>query len=64
MEKHKKPVFGVSILTEKTEQTVYRIKGSSFKGIFFATPERAVKAFAKMYEYERFLNRAGDTNNV
>jgi len=58
MAKYNKPVFGVSMLSEKKEQTVYRIKGSSFKGVFFATPERAVKAFAKMVEYEQFLKRS------
>ena len=29
----------------------------SFKAIFYSTPERAVKSFAKMAEYYRFLNR-------
>jgi len=57
MGKYNKPVFGVSMLTEKKEQTVYRVKGSSLKGVFYATPERAVKAFAKMVEYFRFLKR-------
>ncbi|MDF1591219.1 MAG: acetate--CoA ligase family protein [Desulfobacterales bacterium] len=58
MEKYDKPVFGVSMLTGKKEQTVYRVKGSALKGVFFATPERAVKAFAKMVEYEQFLKRS------
>jgi acyl-CoA synthetase (NDP forming) len=57
MEKYDKPVFGVSILTEDKEQTVYRVKDSRFKGIFYPTPERAVKAFARMYEYWRFVSR-------
>ena len=69
MTRYDKPVFGVSMLTKKEEQTVYRVKGSTLKGVFFATPERAVKAFAKMYEYERFLERcraaeaSGDLNS-
>lgn len=58
MERYNKPIFGVSMLTEKKEQTVYRVKGSSLKGVFFATPERAVKAFAKMFEYGQFLKRS------
>ena len=29
----------------------------SFKAIFYSTPERAVKSFAKMAEYYRFLKR-------
>jgi acyl-CoA synthetase (NDP forming) len=55
MEKHKKPVFGVSLISDEKDQTVYRMKESPYKGIFFPTPERAVKACAKMFEYQRFL---------
>jgi len=57
MEIYKKPVFGVSLLTNEKDQTVYNVKNNSFKPIFFQTPERAVKAFSKMYEYQRFLDR-------
>jgi acyl-CoA synthetase (NDP forming) len=57
MEKYNKPVYGVSLLTDEKDKTVYRISGCSFKGVFYPTPERAVKAFAKMYEYKRFLSR-------
>ena len=57
MEIYKKPVFGVSLLTDENDQTVYKVKDNSFKPIFFQTPERAVKAFSKMYEYQRFLDR-------
>jgi len=56
MEKYKKPVFGVSLLTDEKDKTVYRVSGCSFKGVFYPSPERAVKAFAKMYEYKRFLS--------
>ncbi len=51
MEKYNKPVFGVSLLTDEKDKTVYRVEGCSFKGVFYPSPERAVKAFAKMYEY-------------
>lgn len=57
MEKYDKPIFGVSILTMGKEQTLYRIKDKRLKGVFYPTPERAVKAYARMYEYQRFLNR-------
>ncbi len=57
MEKYNKPVFGVSLLTDEKDKTVYRVEGCSFKGVFYPSPERAVKAFAKMYEYKRFLSR-------
>jgi acyl-CoA synthetase (NDP forming) len=42
-------------LPDENNQTLYRIAGSPFKGVFYPTPERAVKAFAKMAEYHRFL---------
>ena len=57
MEKYEKPVYGVSLLPDKRNQTVYRVKNSRYKGVFYPTPERAVKAFAKMHEYQCFLNR-------
>jgi acyl-CoA synthetase (NDP forming) len=57
MEIHKKPVFGVSLLTDENDQTVYKVKHKSFKPIFFPTPERAVKSFSKMVEYRRFVDK-------
>jgi acyl-CoA synthetase (NDP forming) len=57
MDQFKKPVFGVSLLPDEKNQTLYRIDGSSFKGVFYPTPERAVKAYAKMVEYHRFLKK-------
>ena len=57
MEKYQKPIFGVSLLPDEKNQTLYRVDGSEFKGVFYPTPERAVKSFAKMVDYNRFLNR-------
>ncbi len=58
MEKYGKPVLGVNIVTDETEdKTIYKVEGSSYKGVFFPTPERAVKAVARMYGYQRFLAR-------
>ncbi|MBF0102139.1 MAG: acetate--CoA ligase family protein [Desulfobacterales bacterium] len=57
MEKYQKPIFGVNLITEDDDHTVYRIEDKTYKALFFQTPERAVKSFAKMYEYYQFLNR-------
>ncbi|MBW2335156.1 MAG: acetate--CoA ligase family protein [Deltaproteobacteria bacterium] len=57
MEKFKKPIFGVSLLPDEKNQTLYRVAGSKLKGVFYPTPERAVKSFAKMVEYNRFLKK-------
>lgn len=42
-------------LTDAKSKTVYSVKGSAFKPVFYQTPERAVKANARMYEHHRFL---------
>ena len=55
MEKYNKPVYGVRLMADENDQTVYRVAGGRYKGLFFQTPERAVKAFAKMYKYQCFL---------
>ncbi len=57
MEKYGKPVFGVSLLTDEMDATVYRVKGHHLKGVFYETPEGAVKAAARMVEYQRFRTR-------
>ncbi len=57
MEKFQKPIFGVSLLPDEKNQTLYRVAGSNLKGVFYPTPERAVKSFAKMVEYNRFLKK-------
>jgi acyl-CoA synthetase (NDP forming) len=54
MEAYKKPVIGVSLLTDKLDRTLYMVKNSHYKGVFYTTPERAVKTLAKMYEYRRY----------
>jgi len=57
MHKYEKPVFGVSLLTDQEDQTVYRVGDDEYKGLFYETPERAVKVFARMFEYQRHLSR-------
>ncbi|MGD9308437.1 MAG: acetate--CoA ligase family protein [Desulfosarcina sp.] len=55
MEQTGKPVIGVSLLTDEKDATVYRIQDCELKGVFFETPERAVKAVARMVEYQHYL---------
>lgn len=57
MEKYEKPVLGVNILRGEKDKTVYNIDNCLYKGLFFATPEQAVKSLAKMYEYRKYLDR-------
>lgn len=57
MDTYQKPVFGVSMLKDETDPTVYSFEDRRYKGLFFPTPEQAVKSLSKMYEYKRFLVR-------
>ena len=53
--KYDKPVLGVSILTDESSKTLYRVEGCKYKGVFFPSPERAVKALASMCRYRQWL---------
>ncbi|MCF8050445.1 MAG: acetate--CoA ligase family protein [Desulfobacterales bacterium] len=57
MERYQKPVYGVSLLTEAQDRTVTPVENKRYKGLFYPTPERAVKAVSKMVEYGKFLAR-------
>ncbi len=54
-EKYDKPVLGVSLLTDAASKTLYRIEGCQHKGVFFPSPERAVKALSAMCRYRQWL---------
>jgi len=54
MEKYQKPVIGVSLLTDEKDRTIYMAKNSEYKGVFYTTPERAVKTLSKMFAYYNF----------
>ena len=54
MERYRKPIFGVSLLTDEKDATVYRVGGGELKAVFYETPERAVKAAARMVEYHHY----------
>jgi len=57
MEKYGKPILGVILLEDENTKTVTDVPGSPFKGVTFLTPERAVKALARMAEYQVWLAR-------
>jgi hypothetical protein len=54
METYKKPIIGVSLLTDDLDRTIYMVDDRQYKGVFYTTPERAVKTLAKMYEYQQY----------
>ncbi|HSH70077.1 MAG TPA: CoA-binding protein, partial [Deferrisomatales bacterium] len=51
MERYGKPVIGVDLATAETPRTLYGVPGSEYKGVFFPSPERAVRALAHMCTY-------------
>lgn len=55
-EKYGKPVLGVSLLTDDKTKTLYREDGCKYNGVFFPSPERAVKALSGMCRYSRWVN--------
>jgi acyl-CoA synthetase (NDP forming) len=57
MEKYNKPIVGVYLLNDDATRTVTEFNGNKYKGVNFITPEKAVKALAKMYQYSQWLNR-------
>lgn len=57
MESCQKPIVGVNMLRDEKDKSVYAFSGRQYKGLFFPTPEQAVKSLAKLWEYRRFLDR-------
>jgi hypothetical protein len=57
MEAYGKPILGVILLEDENTKTVTDVPGSPYKGIAYLTPERAVKALAKMVDYQAWLMR-------
>lgn len=57
MEQYGKPILGVNLLPEETSRTILDVEGSPYKGVSFLTPERAVKALARMNVYRSWRER-------
>jgi len=58
METYEKPVIGVS-LTSTNEKTVRPVEGRRYSGVFYQTPENAVRVLARMVAYQNFLQCHG-----
>ena len=59
MDKHHKPVVGVSLAKGQEDKTVVGVEGCQYKGVFFQAPEQAVKSLSRMFGYWRWLVREG-----
>ncbi|MCG8549418.1 MAG: CoA-binding protein, partial [Desulfobacterales bacterium] len=60
IQKYNKPVVGVSLLIDELSRTLYPYDDLDYKGVFFPSPERAVKALAGMVRYRKWLDSAGN----
>ncbi|HDI60793.1 MAG TPA: CoA-binding protein [Desulfobacteraceae bacterium] len=60
MERYQKPILGVSLLTDATARTVYPVDGQTLRAVFYPTPERAIRALARMVEYARVRETLSD----
>jgi acyl-CoA synthetase (NDP forming) len=60
MEKYEKPVLGVSLTTRGDDKTVIDVDDGRYKGIFFPSPERAVKVLGEMCAYYDWLVSEGE----
>ncbi|MEW6334875.1 MAG: CoA-binding protein, partial [Thermodesulfobacteriota bacterium] len=58
MEQYGKPILGVNLLPDENARTVTDVNGSPYKGVSFLTPERAVKALARMHAYRQWRDGA------
>jgi acyl-CoA synthetase (NDP forming) len=59
MEKYQKPVLGVSLVSGEDDKTVIGIDDCNYKGVYFPTPERAVKVLGAMSRYRFWLEGEG-----
>jgi acyl-CoA synthetase (NDP forming) len=57
MERFGKPILGVTLTSDPTKRSIYEVENSKYNGVFFTSPERAVKALGHMCEYRDFLER-------
>lgn len=56
METYGKPILGVMLIEDETTRAIQDVSGSAYKGVAFPTPERAVRALARMVGYQQWLN--------
>ena len=60
MGEYKKPIFGVRLNTGPDDKTIYEVKDAPYKGVCYNSPEDAVKACARMYEYFMWTHKRGE----
>ncbi|SDP34676.1 acetate--CoA ligase family protein [Desulforhopalus singaporensis] len=57
MEKYEKPILGVTLTSNSKIGAIYEVEDAKYDGVFFSSPERAVKALGYMCEHVDFLRR-------
>jgi acyl-CoA synthetase (NDP forming) len=64
MERFRKPILGVTLTSDPKKRSIYEVENSKYNGVFFNSPERAVKALAHMCEYRDFLEKESAREGV
>ncbi len=57
MEKYRKPVYPVALISSPGDEIVHGKKGSAYSVILYSSPEEAVFCLDKQYEYSRYLRK-------
>jgi acyl-CoA synthetase (NDP forming) len=57
MERYEKPIMGVILTSDPKIHAIHGVENSRYSGVFFTSPERAVKALGHMCDYRDFLER-------
>jgi acyl-CoA synthetase (NDP forming) len=59
VDEHHKPVIGVALTKGEGDKTVVEVPGRASRGIFYSSPERAVKSLSRMYQYRQWRTLEG-----
>jgi acyl-CoA synthetase (NDP forming) len=59
IEQYPKPVIGVSLTQGASDKTVVDVADRAYKGVFYSSPERAVKSLSRMCAYRHWRTRQG-----
>jgi acyl-CoA synthetase (NDP forming) len=59
VDEYRKPVIGVALTKGEGDKTVVEVPGRASRGIFYSSPERAVKSLSRMCQYRNWRTLEG-----
>jgi acyl-CoA synthetase (NDP forming) len=57
IDQHRKPVIGVALRQGAGDKTIVEAPGRTSRGVFYSSPERAVKSLSRMCRYRQWRTR-------